>query len=79
MLMASKGHFLTQIPQPMQSSSEMKATLEDAVGRRGHIPMRTTGHPRLHSCRHRLGRHLSVETMAIRVSWSDMMAVRFCS
>lgn len=25
MLMASKGHFFTQMPQPMQSSSEMKA------------------------------------------------------
>ena len=32
------------------------------------FPMRTTGHDFLHSCRHRLGLHLSVETMAILVS-----------
>ena len=30
-------------------------------------PMRTTGHDRLHSCRHFLGLHLSVLTMAILV------------
>jgi hypothetical protein len=29
--------------------------------------MRTTGHDRLHSCRHFLGLHLSVLTMAILV------------
>jgi len=29
-MMASKGHFLTQMPQPMQSSSEIQASLEEA-------------------------------------------------
>ena len=29
-MIASKGHFLTQMPQPMQSSSEIQASLEEA-------------------------------------------------
>jgi len=29
-MMASKGHFFTQMPQPMQSSSEIQASLEEA-------------------------------------------------
>ena len=31
MEMASKGHFLTQMPHPMQSSSEMKAIFDLSV------------------------------------------------
>ncbi|RKP33749.1 hypothetical protein BJ085DRAFT_16413 [Dimargaris cristalligena] len=71
--MASKGHFLTQIPQPMHSSSEMKEIL--LVGRTSihSLPIRFTGQPRLHSCRHFLGLQRSALTMAIRVSLSDMV------
>jgi hypothetical protein len=50
--MASKGHFLTQMPQPMQSSSERKATLLVGSTSMQSFPMRTTGHCRLH-CRNR--------------------------
>ena len=39
--------------------------------------MRTTGQDFLHSCRQRLGLHLSLFTMAIRVSLSsDILCVR---
>lgn len=41
-----------------------------------HVPMRTTGHDLRHSWRHFLGLHLSALTMAIRVSLSDMAALR---
>ena len=36
--------------------------------------MRTTGQLRLHSCLHFFGLHLSLETMAMRTSLSDMVA-----
>lgn len=71
MLMASKGHFLVQIPQPMQSGSEMNAILAVGVTSMHSRPIRTTGQLFLHSCRHFLGLHFSVETMAIRVSLEE--------
>ena len=41
------------------------------TGRAGRgLPILTTGHDRLHSCLHRFGLHLSLLTMAIRVSLS---------
>ncbi|EMD91473.1 hypothetical protein COCC4DRAFT_88072, partial [Bipolaris maydis ATCC 48331] len=52
MLMASKGHFLGQIPHPMHSRSEMKAILEDESTSMHSLPVRTTGQDFLHSCRH---------------------------
>jgi len=30
-MIASKGHFFTQMPQPMQSSSEIQASLEEGL------------------------------------------------
>lgn len=65
MLMASKGHFLGHIPQPMQRRSEMKAILLVGSTSMQSLPVRTTGHDFLHSCRHFLGLHLSLLTMAI--------------
>ena len=38
------------------------------------VPMRTTGQLRLHSCLHFLGLHLSALTIAMRTSFSDMVA-----
>lgn len=52
MLMASKGHFLGQIPQPIHRRSEMKAILEDESTSMQSLPVRTTGHDFLHSCLH---------------------------
>jgi len=49
MLMASNGHFLTQIPHPMQSSSEIKAILLVGTTSIQSLPCRTTGQLRLHS------------------------------
>ena len=66
--MASKGHFLTQIPHPMHNSSEMKAILSFGVTSMQSLPIRTTGQDFLHSCRHLFGLHLSLFTIAIRVS-----------
>ena len=67
---ASKGHFLTQIPQPMQRSSEMYAIFEEPLTSMHSLPIFTTGHAFLHSCLHFFGRHLSAATMAMRSSLS---------
>ncbi|KAI9363954.1 hypothetical protein DFJ73DRAFT_611664, partial [Zopfochytrium polystomum] len=82
-------HFFTQMPQPIQSSSEMKAILDEGstsmqsfpvikcefrlrlkCAALSSLPILTTGHPFLHSCRHFFGLHLSELTIAIRVSFS---------
>ncbi|PVH98765.1 hypothetical protein DM02DRAFT_530517 [Periconia macrospinosa] len=55
MLMASKGHFLGQIPQPMHRRSEMKAILESGATSMHSLPVRTTGQDFLHSCLHFFG------------------------
>lgn len=61
----------------MQSSSEIHAILLVGATSMHSLPIRTTGHDRLHSCRHFFGLHLSAFTMAIRVSLSlDDMAAR---
>jgi len=52
MLMAPKGHFLGQIPQPMHKLSEMKAILDSGVTSMQRRPLRTTGQDFLHSCLH---------------------------
>ena len=51
-LMAPNGHFLGQIPHPMQSRSEMKAILDSGVTSIQSFPVRTTGQDFLHSCLH---------------------------
>lgn len=84
---ASNGHFykiyintnfnncfkltFTQIPQPIQSSSDIEAILLFGVTSIHNFPIRTTGHDFLHSWRHRFGLHLSELTIAILVSLSD--------
>ena len=62
---------LTHIPHPMHSSSDIHAILLVGATSMHNLPIRTTGHERLHSCRHFLGLHLSALTMAIRVSLSE--------
>ena len=59
-----------QIPQPIQSVSEMAAILSLGVTSMQSFPIRTTGQDFLHSCRHLLGLHLSELTIAIRVNLS---------
>lgn len=49
MVIASKGHFLTQIPQPIQRASEMKAIFEAGVTSMQSLPVRLTGQDLLHS------------------------------
>ncbi|KAK2023816.1 hypothetical protein LZ31DRAFT_476956 [Colletotrichum somersetense] len=73
MVIALKGHFLGQIPQPMHSDSERKAMRDSGVTSMQSFPERTTGHDFLHSWRHFFGLHLSLLTMATRVSLSDMV------
>ena len=68
--MASNGHFLTQIPQPIHNSSEIEAILSLGVTSMQSLPIRTTGQDFLHSCRHLLGLHRSLFTMAILVRFS---------
>ncbi len=64
-LMAWKGHFLTQRPQPTHSISEM-STMGDVGSTSMHIfYVLLTGHPFLHYCLHLLGLHLSLFTIAI--------------
>ena len=69
--MASKGHFFTQMPQPMQSVSERKATLSVLFTSMHSFPIFTTGQDFLHSCLHFFGLHRSAFTMATRVSFSS--------
>lgn len=52
MLMALKGHFLGQMPQPIHSRSEMKAIFDSGATSMQSLPDRTTGQDFLHSCRH---------------------------
>ena len=59
---ASKGHFFTQIPHPMQRVSDMYAILSLGLTSTQSFPMRTTGHCLLHSCRHFLGLHCASTT-----------------
>uniref|UniRef100_A0A0E9UE69 Uncharacterized protein n=1 Tax=Anguilla anguilla TaxID=7936 RepID=A0A0E9UE69_ANGAN len=72
--MAPNGHFLMQMPQPMQGDSEIQAILLCDVTSMQSLPMRTTGQLFLHSCRHFLGLHLSWFTIAILVGFSDILA-----
>lgn len=65
MRMAWKGHLLTQIPQPMQSISEMLTCGEAGVTSMQSLSALLTGQPFLHSCLQRLGLHFSLLTMAI--------------
>ena len=76
MVIASKGHFFTQIPQPIQSSSEIEAIFTNGVTSIHNFPIRTTGHDFLHSCRHLLGLHLSLLTIAILV-WVSVSSLSF--
>ncbi|RNA22294.1 hypothetical protein BpHYR1_026735 [Brachionus plicatilis] len=71
--MASNGHFFTQMPQPMHSSSDMNAILESAATSMHNLPILTTGHDFLHSWRHFFGLHRSLFTMAIRQLISDFL------
>jgi hypothetical protein len=38
-MMASKGHFLTQMPHPMHSSSEIQAVLEEGATSTQSLPV----------------------------------------
>lgn len=76
-LMASNGHFFTQMPQPMHNSSDMNANFEFGDTSIHSLPRRTTGHDLLHSCLHFLGLHLSSLIRAILVSLSDMSQCDF--
>ena len=67
---ASNGHFLTQMPHPMHSSSEMYAIFELPLTSMHSLPIFTTGHAFLHSCLHFFGRHRSALTIAMRSSRS---------
>lgn len=69
---ASKGHFLTQIPQPIHNSSEIQASFEDGVTSIHSLPTLTTGQYFLHSCLHFFGLHRSELTTAMRVGVSSL-------
>ena len=64
-LMAWKGHFLTQMPHPTQSTSEMSTMGDWGVTSMHIFSVLLTGHPFLHSCLHLLGLHFSGLTIAI--------------
>lgn len=61
----------------MQSSSDNEAIFDSGDTSIQSFPIRTTGHDRLHSCRHRFGLHLSEFTIAIRVCLSVSSRSRF--
>jgi hypothetical protein len=62
---AQNAHFLTQIPHPIHSSSEMNAFLSVGLTSIHSLPILTTGHPRLHSWRHFLGLHCARQLSSI--------------
>ncbi|EDO49771.1 predicted protein, partial [Nematostella vectensis] len=67
---------LAHIPQPMQRGSEIAASFVSGVTSIHNFPEKNTTtkrHDFLHSWRHLLGLHLSVLTMAIRVSFSCVL------
>jgi hypothetical protein len=64
-LMAPKGHFLTQIPQPTQSISEISTMVEVGITSMHIFYVLLTGQLFLHSCLQRLGLHFSTLTIAI--------------
>ena len=72
-----RARTFTQIPHPMQSSSESTAILLVGATSMHSLPIRTTGQLLLHSWRHLFGLHLSVLTMAIRVCLSVSSAALF--
>lgn len=49
MLIAPKGHFFGQMPQPMHRRSEIKAILDSGATSMQSFPVLTTGHDFLHS------------------------------
>ena len=51
-LIAPKGHFFGQIPQPIHRLSEMNAILDSGVTSMQSFPLLTTGQDFLHSCLH---------------------------
>jgi hypothetical protein len=65
MLMALKGHFLTHIPQPLQSVSAMIALLPSTL--MASTLLRTIGQKLTHSELHFLTLHLSSSNTAILV------------
>lgn len=62
---ASNGHFLTQMPQPMQRVSEMNAIFDVGSTSMHIFPVRFTGQFFLHSWRHFFGLQRSELTIAI--------------
>src|SRR5688500_5513647 len=68
MRMASKGHLLTQMPQPMHSSSEMTGLpFSGSILMVSTTPDRTGGQKRMHSCWHFFGWHRSASSVAMRM------------
>jgi hypothetical protein len=65
MLMALKGHFLTQMPQPLQSVSDMTALFPSTL--MASTRLRTMGQKLTQSWLHFLTLHLSWSSTAIRV------------
>jgi membrane protease YdiL (CAAX protease family) len=66
-LIASKGHLLTQIPHPTHRSSEMIG-LPSSPMTTVSSPARTLGQNFMHSCAHRFDVHRSRNIMAIRIT-----------
>ena len=70
---AEKGHFLTQIPHPTQSTSEMEEIVDVGMTSIQSASVLLTGHPFLHYCLHLLGLHFSGLTIAILCLSSIML------
>jgi hypothetical protein len=70
---ASKGHLLTHIPQPIQRVSEMKQIVEVGLTSMHIFPVLFTGQVFLHSCLHFFGLHLSGLIIAILSLSSPML------
>jgi hypothetical protein len=79
-LIASNGHALTHIPQPMQRDSDIKQMVEAGVTIMHCFPVLLTGHDFLHSYLHLFGLHLSGFTIAILnlSKFSTIIVIMLC-
>ena len=70
--MASNGHFLTHMPQPIHKFSEIKQIVEVGFTSMQTLPVLFKGHTFTHSRWHFFGLHLSGLIIAIRIFSSDV-------
>lgn len=79
--MATNGHLLTHIPQPIHNNSEIKQIFDVGPTSIHNFPVLLTGHIFAHSYLHFLGLHLSglmIAILNLSVSISILLNIYEC-